>query len=831
MHIRRDAIAKVSESGRGLRGRWRGAVGFRAALVALGGCLVLGCASRPPPRAGAHSPAALQELPARFAWTFASDVERLERLFPTEHSLWAATPSGLVAWRLSTGAFHAEVDPAAPGPEATSVVETSDQTVYVGLPSGLAWKVQEQPWQRSAEGTLAAGVEAIAPRAGGGVWIGQASGLSYFDAALGSGRLHLVNDRHRIRSFSVSPQGVVWAATDGFGVVRIDASAGPGQERLVEYTSGQGLCGNRIRSVFAGPGLQVGVTCLEAQAWDTFSLWEGGGFKTWQLRGQNKPIERAMPTGDRLVIVAGGVDLVLDRQVSKSPAVTDKSPAVTDKSPTPASGPTVVPFEGQPLVEPPLPSSPSVAPVSPPTAAPVSPPTAAPVSPKPSPSTPAPGGLSAELERLAAGGRIGGPAAGIILPAPVSMPAPVATPLPEVKPDLPLLVVRGAAAPGATASPLAGYTVRVEPSVLPVDVAVTAKVLSTDGMAYYALAHRGVLGVRNAERRRLSTQSLGGMAGAHRLSVDRQGRVYLIDVRGRLLSGVDGVWGPLAIDADEGVRPLAVAVDDADQVWVLAQKGIEPEVRVLKASPTQPFASMGRVAWPKLDGPAVIGDLTIDGRGVMVFPLFYRDKKGARRASGLARIESTLSAMEVVRADDGLSPPGTGELRLPDAWVSVVERLPGGDTLYLGTNSGVSRISATTNGGSIRTFGENDFLTSEVITDVAVEADGRLWVGTNEGLGYIETEAWHTVRQAGLRERIVALAADARGNLWVGTDTELYLGDKRGFSKLQMATAGFEVAGLVRDITADRQGGVWIATSQGLVHAEVSRTPPPPPGP
>jgi hypothetical protein len=237
---------------------------------------------------------------APWTWTFASDVERIDALFVAGRDVWGVSQLGLVHWDRQSGAVRIE-GPTAPGAEVTAIASGPDGTVYAGLPSGIAWRTSEGTWARTGAGPLSGGVTALAPRAAGGVWVGLAGGLAWFEAGL----LHVVNDRHRVRAFSVSPEGVVWAATDGFGVVRLG-------DELLEFTTGQGVCGNQIRAVFAGAGGRVGVTCLETRNRNRFSIGVDGRFTTYEMPELQNPIERVEPLADRVLLWTVGADFQLE---------------------------------------------------------------------------------------------------------------------------------------------------------------------------------------------------------------------------------------------------------------------------------------------------------------------------------------------------------------------------------------------------------------------------------------------------------------------------------------------------------------------------------------
>jgi lipocalin len=700
-------------------------------------------------------------------------VERIARLYPTGPTVFATAQTGLVSWDRASGRFRSESGPEAPGADATAVATAGDGRVYVGLPSGLAWREALGAWQRTSQGPLAGGVTALAPRSGGGVWVGMAGGLGWFDA----GTLHVVNERHRVRQLATAPNGDVWAGTDGFGVVRL----GP---RLQEFTAGEGLCGNRVRSVFAGPGGRVGVTCLEARGHERFSLFDGTQFRTYALADVPGTALRLEPLAEVIVLRTDAGDWALD------PAPGGVAPVGRPRA-LPTADPGIAP--------PPMPDPPSATPAA--LAPPSAPTTAAPSGPG--------GNLTGELglAQANASGPIVRP--GVPLPAQVPMPMPIASPSAPAQTDAPLPVERGPA-PTTGGAP---FVLRSYPAGVPQDAPVTATATSPDGTTWYALEHRGVVAVKGADRQRYVSSTLSTLAGQGNLHIDRTGRVLAMAGRNRLYRWQDNSWNLWVVDPDPAVRVLAVTVDNLDQVWILADSPAEAKLRVYKSMDGRAFFELGRVDAPKFEGALSIGDLVIDASGRLVCSLFWTDARGQRRGGGLGVVSLTLDRMDRWVADTGLEgPPPAGEVRLPDAFVNRVARLGKTGALLVGTNSGLARIDGT----SIRTWGENVDLPSEVVLDAVADPSGRIYVGTSEGFGYLEQDVWHRVRNANLRGRIDAVAVDASGRVWIGGEHGLFVGDGVTFQSAASGPSGFDF-GPVRRIVPDAQGAVWVLTSRGIV--------------
>jgi ligand-binding sensor domain-containing protein len=114
----------------------------------------------------------------------------------------------------------------------------------------------------------------------------------------------------------------------------------------------------------------------------------------------------------------------------------------------------------------------------------------------------------------------------------------------------------------------------------------------------------------------------------------------------------------------------------------------------------------------------------------------------------------------------------------------------------------------------------NAGLPSNTITDVAIDGQDRVWVGTDWGLCHFDGSSW-TVFQAdnsGLPDNLVnTVAVDSTDRVWVGT----VLSGVTIFDGSNWQTFNSSNSGLpdneIKCITIDHRGWAWIGTYLGLV--------------
>lgn len=146
------------------------------------------------------------------------------------------------------------------------------------------------------------------------------------------------------------------------------------------------------------------------------------------------------------------------------------------------------------------------------------------------------------------------------------------------------------------------------------------------------------------------------------------------------------------------------------------------------------------------------------------------------------------------------------------------------DALWIGTNNhGVCRFGED---GSVRLYTHDPAhpggLPSNSIFTSLVDARGRLWVGTEAGVARWNGSGFEPVaaRELG-RLSVLRLSRDADGSIWVGSQNDgLYRIDGQDrVSRPRWADSAQLRSALV---LADRQGGYWAGTSDGLLRGDAA---------
>jgi sugar lactone lactonase YvrE len=116
-------------------------------------------------------------------------------------------------------------------------------------------------------------------------------------------------------------------------------------------------------------------------------------------------------------------------------------------------------------------------------------------------------------------------------------------------------------------------------------------------------------------------------------------------------------------------------------------------------------------------------------------------------------------------------------------------------------------------------------LPSDAVHALALDNQGRIWIGTRDGLTIFEGDddgPGQTEGSDAVDGRITALASDAQGRLWIGTERGLITvenGASTTYSAREMGLPSSAVLALA----AEEEGGMWVGTRTGAARWEGSQ--------
>jgi sugar lactone lactonase YvrE len=118
---------------------------------------------------------------------------------------------------------------------------------------------------------------------------------------------------------------------------------------------------------------------------------------------------------------------------------------------------------------------------------------------------------------------------------------------------------------------------------------------------------------------------------------------------------------------------------------------------------------------------------------------------------------------------------------------------------------------------------ETSSLPSNVVQTIALDRDGRVWIGTTRGVAILELPQkgpaqWTIYNRdnSGLPDNDVhALAAGDEGQMWIGTDSGLTRFERNTWTTFTSLNSPLPALEL-RDLTVAPDGSVWAATAAGI---------------
>ncbi|WP_379654921.1 ATP-binding protein [Pseudoxanthomonas sp. UC19_8] len=148
------------------------------------------------------------------------------------------------------------------------------------------------------------------------------------------------------------------------------------------------------------------------------------------------------------------------------------------------------------------------------------------------------------------------------------------------------------------------------------------------------------------------------------------------------------------------------------------------------------------------------------------------------------------------------------------------------DHVWFGTNGGgLYRIDAD---GALTRFDHANtggVLPSDVVTSLAVDARGRLWVGTEAGLAYVQAGRLHALPAGGPGALAVLSLTRVGDTLWAGTRAGPRVLGRDEVWRTPAWSAMFEGANQILAVADAGDGESWLGTANGLWLTHGARAP------
>ena len=348
--------------------------------------------------------------------------------------------------------------------------------------------------------------------------------------------------------------------------------------------------------------------------------------------------------------------------------------------------------------------------------------------------------------------------------------------------------------------------------------------LGPTGQNVYAVhAHGGVVYVadRNQGISALTTSGIGrtyrsrDLVAERNLQVasDERGRTWVLTDEGVLAQKNEGAL--LRVATPEGVRCwsmtaaarglyLACTVNDTPNAVRVYRRASDQWNAVIDTTLT--FGAAEGAPRPQVISTPLLG-VRDDEETWLALRVRMPDGTGPVMR-GVAQIIGANVLYHHSRSDPAVD--GEGSLIMPDDFSSIDVNEEG--NVWFSTLSGAVRIG---NSQAI-VFGESRGVRGEVVSDVLVGAQAKVWVAAAEGPGYYYNREFEfRMPQAVRATRPIGLAMDPRGNVWGAGPNGLVRYDGTDWTVFA-ADSGLPTTELV-DVEAAADGEVWVLARDRVI--------------
>jgi Two component regulator propeller len=270
-------------------------ISFACVLVAgFAGCA--GHQVTPPPTAPKRPSFTASHVRA-FTDTFA-----VTSVTDTSSNLWVGSTHGLLRWDLAGGARYTVIGPneGLPAERVAAVASDSQGGVWVATEKGLS-RGFHGSWSNLPPAPVGPFVTGLVPSlAGKGAWAGGPEGL----ARMQNKKWERYLSDTSVTALAMDPSGTLWVGTGGKGILRVPPSA----DRIEQFSAAQGCETDVVRGLVATDKgvLAVGDGAGEPRA----ALFDGERFHSYKVVSPSV-LEWAVRAGDQYMIGAGDTAYIL----------------------------------------------------------------------------------------------------------------------------------------------------------------------------------------------------------------------------------------------------------------------------------------------------------------------------------------------------------------------------------------------------------------------------------------------------------------------------------------------------------------------------------------
>jgi len=358
----------------------------------------------------------------------------------------------------------------------------------------------------------------------------------------------------------------------------------------------------------------------------------------------------------------------------------------------------------------------------------------------------------------------------------------------------------------------------------------------------WARPHLGVVtraGADGARRQRLVSESFAARSDMRPYLLDAAGALWVPHAGGAWVQG-QGAPGWSFVAAPEGAgRALGVALCPGGPLFVTSRRlapaaraDAAPELKLLvelwAPGAAAPAASLDWSAAAFRPGEPKLGDVVCDPQGAVSAALFW-GPGDISAGVGLLHIPASRDRVEVWEHRQGYD--GEEALSktplLPSFTVNALVARPDGG-LFVATHSGLADVGPPVAGAPssarvVTVHSEASNWPTDLMTDLALGTDGRLWIATDRGVLLLPPgEARPRPVRPFAAVSAIALTPGTQ-EVWAAFQDKLLVGDGtfEGWSRVHL-TVDFAV-GVIRRVLplgAAGEGAVWLATQGGLLRGD-----------